>query len=102
MALETTPIPGILYYVAPADAVLCGLDGKVSLRYGCCPVPLLEADYLALGAEPPDYDAVGRGIFQALRTDPGCLHCVHYAELLKEGYPHYVSELASHIIMLGE
>jgi tetratricopeptide (TPR) repeat protein len=37
-----------------------------------------------------------------LRTDPGCLHGARYAELLKEGYPHYVSELASHIIMLGE
>jgi tetratricopeptide (TPR) repeat protein len=50
----------------------------------------------------PGYDAVGRGIYQALRTDPGCLHSERYAALLKEGYPHYVSELASHIIMLGE
>jgi tetratricopeptide (TPR) repeat protein len=74
----------------------------VSLVLGPEPLPLLEADFQALAGEEPGYDAVGRGIYQALRTEPGCLHCERYAELLKEGYPHYVSELASHIIMLGE
>jgi tetratricopeptide (TPR) repeat protein len=65
-------------------------------------VPLLEADYQALEGEEPGYDALGRGIYQALRTDPGCRYGEQYAALLKEGYTHYVSELASHIIMLGE
>jgi len=74
----------------------------VTLNYGSCPVPLLEADYQALEGELPGYDALGRGIYQALRSDPGCHNCAQYAALLKEGYPHYVSELASHIIMLGE
>jgi tetratricopeptide (TPR) repeat protein len=74
----------------------------VSLCYGSYPVPLLEEDYRALQGELPGYDALGRGIYQALRSDPGCRNCAKYAELLKEGYPHYVSELASHIIMLGE
>lgn len=65
-------------------------------------MPLLEEDHRALAGELPGYDAIGRGIYQALRTDPGCLHCERYAALLREGYPHYVSELASHILMLGE
>ena len=82
--------------------MVSGLDGKVSLVLGSEPIPLLEADFQALAGEEPGYDAVGRGIYQALRTEPGCLHCERYAALLKEGYPHYVSELASHIIMLGE
>ena len=81
---------------------MSGLDGKVVLALGPEPLPLLEDDYQALEGEIPGYDAVGRGIYQALRTDPGCLYCERYAALLKEGYPHYVSELASHIIMLGE
>ena len=72
------------------------------LHYGGTPVPLLESDYNALQGELPGYDALGRGIYQALRSDPGCLHAAAYGILLKEGYPHYVSELASHIIMLGE
>lgn len=79
-----------------------GLDGKVTLKLGTGPIPLLEEDFQALEGELPGYDAVGRGIYQTLRTDPGCLHCEHYAALLKQGYLHYVSELASHILMLGE
>jgi tetratricopeptide (TPR) repeat protein len=74
----------------------------VILHYGGFPIPLLEQDFQALGGELPSYDALGRGVYQALRSDPGCRNCRRYAELLKEGYPHYVSELASHIIMLGE
>ena len=99
---ETTPIAGIVYYAPPEGALVSGLDGKVSLAIGPEPAPLLEADYQALQGDLPSYDALGRGIYQALRTDPGCLHCERYAELLKLGYPHYVSELASHAIMLGE
>ncbi len=74
----------------------------MTLHYGGTPVPLLESDYDALQGELPGYDALGRGIYQALRSDPGCRHAAAYGALLKEGYPHYVSELASHIIMLGE
>ncbi|HBG04039.1 MAG TPA: hypothetical protein DDY22_00430 [Geobacter sp.] len=100
--MEPTPIAGIIYYTPPGGGVVTGLDGKVELALGPEPLPLLEQDFQALEREPPGYDAVGRGIYQALRTDPGCLHCERYAALLKEGYPHYVSELASHILMLGE
>ena len=99
--METTPISGVIYYAPPEGISVSGLDGKVVLPLGPEPLPLLEEDYRALEGELPGYDAVGRGIYQALRTDPGCLHCQRYAELLK-GYPHYVSELASHILMLGE
>ncbi|HJV37023.1 hypothetical protein [Geomonas sp.] len=82
--------------------MISGLDGKVELTLGFEPIPLLADDHQALSGEVPSYDALGRGIYQALRTDPGCRFCERYAALLKEGYPHYVSELASHILMLGE
>jgi len=74
----------------------------VALSYGALPIPLLEADHGALEGEPPGYDAVGRGVYQALRSNPDCLNAQRYAELLKEGYPHFVSELAGQILMLGE
>jgi tetratricopeptide (TPR) repeat protein len=45
---------------------------------------------------------VGRGIYQALRANPDCTHGDLYARLLKELYPHYVSELASQIVMLDK
>ncbi|HIJ81224.1 MAG TPA: tetratricopeptide repeat protein [Desulfuromonadales bacterium] len=48
----------------------------------------------------PDYDMVGRGVYQALRLDPSCAHAAEFAVLLKEAYPHIVSDLGSQIIML--
>ena len=99
---ELTAIAGIVYYHPPEGAVVHGLDDKVTLALGPEPWPLLEEDYQALDGGLPGYDAVGRGIYQALRTEPGCLHCERYAAALKEGYPHYLAELAGHIIMLGE
>lgn len=98
---ETTPIPGIIYYQPAAGSQVAGLDGKVVLPLGPEPLPLLDEDYQKLAGEAPGYDAVGRGIYQALRSDPGCRHCERYAQMLK-GYPHYVSELATHVLMLGE
>lgn len=95
-------MPGIAYYIPPNGAVLNGRDGKVALPLGPFPIPLLEVDHSQLGEEPPGYDAVGRGIYHALRLNPDCLNAAAYATLLKEGYPHFVSELAGHILMLGE
>ena len=43
---------------------------------------------------------VGRGIYQALRLNPDCLFAADYAGVLKEAYPHIVSELGGQIIML--
>lgn len=98
---ETTPIPGVTYYTPAPGSEVSGLDGKVVLPLGPEPIPILDEDWEKLAGDPPGYDQVGRGIYQALRSEPGCRHCERYAEMLK-GYPHYVSELASHILMLGE
>jgi tetratricopeptide (TPR) repeat protein len=50
----------------------------------------------------PSYDAVGRGIYLALRANPDCTFGERYARILKEGYPHYISEMASQILMLDK
>lgn len=98
----TTPIDGIRYFTPAADYVLTGRDGLVNISWnGRPPLPLLEEDYP--GAETcgsPDYDMVGRGIYQALRHNPECSFAIEYANLLKEAYPHIVSELGGQIIML--
>ncbi|GFO56133.1 hypothetical protein GMSM_31400 [Geomonas sp. Red276] len=99
---QATPLAGIVYYGPPAPFEVTGLDGKVRIEVGSEPIPLVETDFLKLQGEAPGYDELGRGIYQALRTDPGCRFADRYAAWLKEGYPHYVSELASNILMLGE
>jgi len=96
---ELTPIKGIRYYYPPDDAVLVFKDGKEQIPYGGMPVPLLEEDFDQLDGEPT-YDAVGRGVYQALRSNPDCILCDRYAVLLRDAYPHYLAELASNAIML--
>ncbi len=99
---DTYPIRGIRYYTPPATALLVARDGNVSIPYGGVPIPLLEEDFAALEESTPSYDAVGRGIYQALRANPDLPQAEHYARILKEGYPHIIAELGTHIIMLDK
>jgi tetratricopeptide (TPR) repeat protein len=97
-----TPLEGIRYFSPPSDFVLRGRDGLVEIPWGDRPpVPLLQEDWPhAEEQASADYDMVGRGIYQALRLDPGCVGAADYAALLKEAYPHIVSELGGQIVML--
>lgn len=99
---ESTPLAGIRYYTPPEDAVLSAFDDRVKIPYGDLPIPLLELDFNALGGAQPSYDAIGRGIYQALRLNPDCSFAERYAYLLKVAYPHFLAELASHIVMLDK
>ncbi|MEI6305581.1 MAG: hypothetical protein WCP33_02050 [Deltaproteobacteria bacterium] len=97
-----TPLQGIRYFSPPDGYLLNGRDGKVNIPWaGKPPIPLLDEDYPdAEAVGEPDYDMVGRGIYQALRLNPDCRWASEYAGILKEAYPHIVSELGGQIIML--
>lgn len=97
-----TPLEGIIYFTTPDGYVLSGRDGMVAILWGeRPPMPLLEEDFAAAVASgAPDYDMVGRGLYQALRHNPDCAGAADYAALLKDAYPHIVSELGGQIIML--
>jgi tetratricopeptide (TPR) repeat protein len=97
---DPTPIKGISYWQPPEGATLVGLDGKVVIPYNGLPVPLCESDHATLNGKLPSYDVVGRGIYEALRLNPDALFADRYARLLSEAYPHYLAELATHIVML--
>jgi tetratricopeptide (TPR) repeat protein len=100
--LQPTKISGIRYFTAPSGYVLNGRDGMVSIVWdGKPPIPLLEEDHPAAEESgSPGYDMVGRGIYQALRLNPGCAFAREYAAILKDAYPHIISELGGQIIML--
>lgn len=99
---EPTPIVGIRYYTPPGDGLVTGLDGKVRIPLAGFPVPLLEDDFTAMEGQYPSYDAVGRGIYHALRANPDCSYGEVYARILQDGYPHFLAEMASHIVMLDK
>ena len=100
--LQPTPLDGIRYFTPPDDYLLRGRDGMVAILWaGKPPIPLLEEDFAAIESSGiPDYDMVGRGIYQALRINPDCIGAAGYAAVLKDAYPHIVSELGGQIIML--
>lgn len=100
--IEMTKLEHIRYFTPPAGYVLAGRDGMVHIAWdGKPPIPLLDEDWpLANESGIPDYDMVGRGIYQALRLNPDCVCAEEYAAILKEAYPHIVSELGGQIIML--
>jgi tetratricopeptide (TPR) repeat protein len=100
--IKPTPLDGIKYFTPPSDYLLSGRDGLVAILWDGKPaIPLLAEDFTALGAAGlPDYDMVGRGIYQALRLNPDCIGAPVYAAVLKDAYPHIVSELGGQIIML--
>lgn len=99
---QPTPLDGIRYFSPPDNYMLSGRDGRVAiLWHGKPPVPLLEEDFAAAELSgAPDYDMVGRGIYQTLRLNPDCVGAAPYADVLKEAYPHIISELGGQIIML--
>jgi tetratricopeptide (TPR) repeat protein len=101
-ATQPTKLDGIRYLTPPAGFVLSGRDGMVCIPWdNRPPIPLLDEDFPAVaGGAAPDYDMVGRGIYQALRQNPDCSFAIDYAAVLKEAYPHIISELGGQIIML--
>jgi tetratricopeptide (TPR) repeat protein len=101
-ASQPTKIEGIRYFVPSPGFVLTGRDGMVNIPWdGKPPLPLTDEDFAIVEAgTPPGYDMIGRGIYQALRHNPDCTFARDYAAVLKEAYPHIISELGGQIIML--
>ena len=99
---NTTAVEGICYFAPPAGYQLNGRDGRVAMPWEDKPaIPLLEEDFATLETSGvPDYDMVGRGIYQTLRINPECCGATEYAAVLKDAYPHIISELGAQIIML--
>lgn len=97
--LKPRDIQGMTYYRPLPGTVLAARDGKVSIPLEELPLPLLREDFTG---EMPSYDAIGRGLYRLLRTDPDAPFAGNYAALLKEAYPHLLAELATHLVMLDK
>jgi len=98
-AQDTTPpeTAGISYYYPTVDFCLEARDGKVKIPLGNVPIPVLKEDISAI---EPSYDAIGRGVYHFLRVNPEGSYAERYAALFRDGYPHLLAELATHLVML--
>ncbi len=101
-SMKPAPVKGITYFTPPPATVISGLDGNVQITCGDVPLPLLDEDFAVMDGDGPTYDMVGRGVYHILRAAPDCPHGTRYAEILRDAYPHHLSELATHIVMLDK
>jgi len=62
------------------------------------PLPIKNDD---MNNGPTD-NAVGEGLYDYLRQFPDCLHNTDYAVLLRDGYSHFLADLAAHVVMLDK
>ena len=84
-------------WTPPAGAtVVVGPERRAHLLPGC-PLPIHRGD---LGEDRPTDAAIGQGVYDYLRQFPECAGNTLYAELLRDAYPHFITDLASHAVML--
>jgi len=65
------------------------------------PLPIRKDLFAAADEAGPGDVAIGTSIYEYLRRYPDCQYNREYAELLREAYPHYITDLASQAVMLG-
>ncbi|HDR46634.1 MAG TPA: hypothetical protein ENN94_02930, partial [Geoalkalibacter subterraneus] len=83
-----TPEPGRTIEVGPK---------REPMELPAIPLPLRKED---AHKEHPSDDEIGEGIFDYLRQFPDCPHAAEYARILQEGFPHFLAEIGSQIVML--
>lgn len=97
---KVTPVKNIRYFIPPDGFVISGRDGNVAIPCDGIPLPLSEEDFESLQGGVPTYDLIGNGLHQLLRAEPDAMFAASYAKILRDGYPHLLSELATQILML--
>jgi tetratricopeptide (TPR) repeat protein len=87
-----------VFWQPPADREIhVGPDQKpVSLPQRPLPIKREDMD------NGPSDNAIGEGVYDYLRQFPDCLHNTDYAELLRDGYAHFLADLAAHVVMLDK
>ena len=66
------------------------------------PIKIVDMEALGDGVNRPGDNAIGEGVYDYLRQFPECLNNQEYAELLRDGYSHFLADLAAHVVMLDK
>lgn len=91
-----------VFWMPPAGREIhVGPDRQpVALPQVPLPIKIVNMEDAEEGA--PSDNAVGEGVYDYLRQFPECLNNQEYAELLRDGYPHFLADLAAHVVMLDK
>ncbi|MEJ2201539.1 MAG: hypothetical protein P8X63_11095 [Desulfuromonadaceae bacterium] len=94
--LSLDPVHFTLWSPAPGHTIHVGAE-QTPFSLPHLPLPVRRTDLTA--GEPSD-NAVGQGVYDYLRQFPDCPHNREYAELLRDAFPHFLSDLGAQILML--
>lgn len=89
-----------VFWTPPAGSVVHVGPERQPVPYPGLPLPVRVKDMAADDA--PAENAVGEGVYDYLRQFPDCLHNTAYAQLLRDGYAHYIADLAANVVMLDK
>ncbi len=95
---KTEHVSGDYIWWTPGEG-RCVSVGPEGQKVALPPIPLpLHREDLQ-GGDPSD-DAIGKGLYDYLRQFPDCVNNLQFAELLRDGYPHYLADIGAQIVML--
>jgi hypothetical protein len=86
-----------VFWMPPEGATIQVGSGRWAFVLPSIALPLHRGELL--DGQPADA-AIGQGVYDYLRQFPDCPGNLVYAELLRDAYPHFINDLASHAVML--
>ncbi len=96
---ESRSVEGFTFWTPPEDYVL-----RVGPEQRPVPLPQIPLPLWAAACTDglPSADTIGQGLYDYLRRLPEAADAPIYAEILKEAFPHFLTDLAAQIIMISE
>lgn len=85
-----------VFWTPPAGAVIHVGPERLPLELPVYPLPLPGGT----PAGNPSDNLIGQGVYDYLRQFPDCLGNTLYAALLRDGFPHFLTDLAAQAVML--
>lgn len=96
--LENLDPDRFVFWTPAAQATIQVGAGRWPFVLPMLPLPLHKGELR--DGHPPADAAIGQGVYDYLRQFPDCPGNRLYAELLRDAYPHFINDLASHAVML--
>ena len=84
-------------WLPPIGFTVCAGAERHAVPLPEVPLPLHKGDP---DDGPPSDAAIGQGVYDYLRQFPDCAGNTVFAELLRDAYPHFITDLAAHAVML--
>jgi hypothetical protein len=86
-----------VFWTPPVGATVLAGAERQAMELPAFPLPV-HCRELQEGI--PSDAAIGQGVYDYLRQFPDCEGNILYAELLRDAYPHFITDLAAHAVML--